>query len=234
MTQASGSSEHPRAEPADATRELRSLTAAAEKRLLLWLAARMPARVNSDHLTALGLLAMMAAGTFYWLSRRSPWLLHIVNLSLVLNWFGDSLDGTLARHRNRSRPRYGFYVDHMVDAYGALCLVGGLGLSGLMSPGMAVAVLIAYYLLNIHIYLAAYSVGVFKIAYGRLGGTELRILLVILNLAALRQPWFSVSGARHRIFDVCGAVAVAGITAALLVATVRTARTLAERERLPG
>ena len=232
MTATHGDPTAERPEFKDATRELRSLTARAEKRVLLWLAAHMPRWVNSDHLTALGLLAMMGAGACYWLSRRDPRFLNLVNLALVVNWFGDSLDGTLARYRNRSRPRYGFYVDHMVDAYGALCVVGGLGLSGLMSAEIAVGILVAYYLLNIHIFMAAYTLGVFKIAYGRLGGTELRILIILLNLVVLwRGPPALVGG--YRLLDLCGAVTVTGISVALLIATVRTARTLAERERLP-
>src|SRR5512134_1358393 len=117
--------------PNQPQREHRSLTAAAEKRLLVWLAGRMPAVVNSDHLTALGLLGNALAGLGYALAGREPAWLHFVNLSLLLNWFGDSLDGTLARVRNRLRPRYGFYVDHLVDAFGALFLLTGLAASSL-------------------------------------------------------------------------------------------------------
>ena len=217
----------------EAQRDLRGLTAAVEKKALLWLAARMPAGVNSDHLTALGLLAMLLAGIFYALSGRASWLLHLVNLALVVNWFGDSLDGTLARVRNRSRPRYGFYVDHLVDAFGALFLLAGLALSGLMSERVAAALLIVYYLLSINIYLSTYALGVFKISFGALGGTELRILLILGNLIVLRIPQVTIGGESYRLFDVAG-----GLSAIVLaIVTIRSAfqvtRRLYEMERLP-
>ena len=131
----------------EATRELKSLTGSLEKKVLLWLAARLPPWVNSDHLTLLGFLAMVAAGACYALTRRDPRWLHAVNLLLVVNWFGDSLDGTLARHRNRLRPRYGFYVDHIVDMYGFFALLGGLALSPYMSRWVALGLLVVYYIL---------------------------------------------------------------------------------------
>jgi phosphatidylglycerophosphate synthase len=142
------------------TREHRSLTAAAEKRLLVWLAGRMPASVNSDHLTAMGLGGSAMAGLGYALAGRDPAWLHFVNLGLLVNWFGDSLDGTLARVRNHLRPRYGFYVDHLVDAFGALFLLVGLAASGLVSERLALALLVAYYFFSINMYLATCSLGV--------------------------------------------------------------------------
>jgi hypothetical protein len=117
----------------EATRELKSLTGSLERKVLYWFAARLPPWVNSDHLTVLGFLSMVAAGACYALTSYDPRWLHAVNVLLVVNWFGDSLDGTLARHRNRSRPRYGFYVDHIVDMYGFLALLGGLAVSPYMS-----------------------------------------------------------------------------------------------------
>ncbi len=217
----------------EAQRELRSLTARVEKKALLWLAARMPVGVNSDHLTALGLLAMMAAGAFYALSGRAPWLLHLVNLSLVVNWFGDSLDGTLARVRNRSRPRYGFYVDHLVDAFGALFLLSGLALSGLMSERVAAALLVVYYLLSINIYLSTYALGVFKISFGVLGGTELRILLILGNLVALRIPQVTIGGETYRLFDVGGGLSAVVLAIVTIRSAVQVTRRLYEMERLP-
>ena len=138
----------------EAERHLAGLTARAEKRALLWLAPRTPGWVTSDHLTLLGLGAMAACGALYALAGRLPWLLLLVNAALALNWLGDSLDGTLARHRRVERPRFGFYVDHLADAFGALFVLGGLALSGLMSPLVAAAFLAAYYLLAIETYLA--------------------------------------------------------------------------------
>src|SRR5215470_17351273 len=113
----------------EAGRSLTSLLAPLEKRLLLWLAARMPRWVRSDHLTVLALVAMLLAGLSYWLARVSDVGLLLVVVWLAINWFGDSLDGTLARVRRQQRPRYGFYVDHIVDCFGVLFLFGGLALS---------------------------------------------------------------------------------------------------------
>ena len=215
----------------EAERRLDGLTARAEKRVLLWLAARTPAFVQPDHLTLLGLLAMVGAGLAYAASgRQAPWL-HVVNLCLTLNWLGDSLDGTLARYRRRSRPRYGFYVDHLVDAFGALFLCGGLALSGLMQPALAAGLLIAYYLVNLEIYLATHTVGVFQISFGPFGGTELRLILSGLNLAALAWPRLQVAGWAGGLFDLVALLAIPGLLAVLLVQATRHARFLARLER---
>jgi phosphatidylglycerophosphate synthase len=216
----------------EARRELRGLTAAVEKNILFWLASRTPACVTPDHLTGLGLLAMLLAGVGYaWSAQRPEWL-HVVNLGLILNWLGDSLDGTLARFRQRCRPRYGFYVDHLVDAFGALFLIGGLALSGHVSVGIAAALLIAYFLVSIDIYLATYALGVFKISFGPFGGTELRLLLILANLALLAHPWLTVLGRQVRLFDVVGATAVAALALVLAVSTARNVRALYELERV--
>jgi archaetidylinositol phosphate synthase len=217
---------------AQPTRELRSLTAEPERRLLLLLAARVPARIGPDHLTALGLLAMLAAGLSYALSARWPILLLAVNAALVLNWLGDSLDGTLARYRQRQRPRYGFYVDHIVDAFGALFVLLGMAASGWVAPWLAVALLVAYLLLSVNIALAACSRGTFKISYGPFGGTELRILLGAANAAVWLWPQILVGGQALRLFDVVAGVALLGVTAALLRSTVQNTRALYELERL--
>lgn len=175
---------------------------------------------------------MVGAGAAYALAWVHPLFLHVVNLLLLVNWFGDSLDGTLARYRNRQRPRYGFYVDHMVDMFGALFLLGGLGLSGYMSLGVAVALLTAYYLVSINVYLTTYTLGVFKISYGGFGGTELRILLGLVNLLVLWVPRIRVAGHEFLLFDVCGVIATAGMVVVLLASTVQNTRRLYELERL--
>ncbi|HEU0093218.1 MAG TPA: hypothetical protein VFS78_13970 [Vicinamibacteria bacterium] len=213
-------------------RELTSLTAEPERRALLFLAARVPAAVGPDHLTALGLVAMLAAGAAYALSARWPLLLLAVNALLVLNWLGDSLDGTLARYRQRTRPRYGFYVDHMVDALGALGLLLGLAASGWMTPRLAVALLLAYLLLSVNIALAACSRGTFKISYGPFGGTELRILLALANTAVWLWPQVVVGGRAVMAFDVMGGLALLGLVAALVRSTVQNACALYALERL--
>lgn len=215
----------------EAERRLDGLTARTEKRVLLWLAARTPSVVQPDHLTLLGLLAMLGAGLAYAASARQPLWLHAVNTALTLNWLGDSLDGTLARFRRRSRPRYGFYVDHLVDAFGALFLCGGLAVSGLMHPALAAGLLIAYYLVNLEIYLATHTLGVFQISFGPFGGTELRLLLSGLNLLALAWPRVGLLGWQGGLFDLVALLAIPGLLAVLLVQATRHARCLAQLER---
>src|SRR4030095_2760610 len=166
----------------DATREQTSILAPLERAALRSLARRMPARVNSDHLSLLGLVAMFLAGIFYAMSGRNPLLLHVVNLCIFLNWFGDSLDGTLARYRHHLRPRYGFYVDHIIDTFGTMFLIFGLALSGYMTERVAAATLIVFLMLAINSYLAAYTMGLFKIWHGKLGPTEIRLVIIIGNL----------------------------------------------------
>ena len=144
---------------------------------MLGLAARMPLWVTSDHLTLLGFVAMSLAGASYLLARRHPVGLLLATACLALNWFGDSLDGTLARVRNQQRPRYGFYVDHMVDSFGALFLMTGLATSGYVDWRIAMGMLVTFLLLSIETYLASYTLGIFRLSFAKFGPTEIRILL---------------------------------------------------------
>jgi archaetidylinositol phosphate synthase len=203
-----------------------SLTAQVEKTALIWLAQRIPRCINSDHLTGLGILAQLFAGFSYALARWNRYALLPVIFFLALNWLGDSLDGTLARVRNQQRPRYGFYVDHMVDSFGALFLMGGLALSRYMQPGLAIALLIAFLLLSIQSYLATYTIGEFHLSFWRFGPTELRILLAIGNLAILRNPVVHLLGhGPYRLFDVGGTIGLAGMAVMLLwITAANTAR----------
>jgi len=184
----------------NAERKQDSLLAPAERHVLAWLAARVPQRVGPDHLTALGLLALVLAGIFYGTTSRWPASILLVNICLAVNWFGDSLDGTLARFRNQQRPRYGFYVDHIVDSFGALFVLGGLGWSGLMSERVALALLIAFLLLSIDSYLAAYTRSQFKLSFWLFSPTELRILLALGNVVAYSKPTVTIFGERHNFF----------------------------------
>jgi archaetidylinositol phosphate synthase len=218
----------------DANRVIVSVLAPAERKTLQFLAARMPARVNSDHLTALALAAMMGAGLSFWLARFSPLGLVLVVFCLALNWFGDSLDGTLARYRSHQRPRYGYYVDHVVDAFGALFLFAGLAASGFMSPIVAMGLLIGYLMLSAEIYLAAHVLGEFKITYFQMGPTELRILLAAGTLVLFVKPNVVLFGESYRLFDIGGLAGMAGMFVTLLVSAVSHTRTLYAAEPLPG
>ena len=216
------------------TRELESILSHLEKKCLVWMAERMPRVINSDHLTVLGLLGMFGAGLSFWAARDEPLALIGVVAFLFLNWFGDSLDGTLARVRQHLRPMYGYYVDHVVDVFGAFFLLGGLALSGYMSTVVAAAVMVVYLMLVSEIYLAAYAVGTFRIHFLKMGPTELRILFAIGTLYLLYKPHVTVFGAQHLLFDVGGLCAAVGIMAALLVNVVRNTHRLYVEEPLPN
>jgi phosphatidylglycerophosphate synthase len=167
-------------------------------------------------LTALGFASLLGVGLSYWYSRYSRIGLLLVAVFFVLNWFGDSLDGTLARVRNRQRPRYGFYVDHILDACGSVFVFAGLALSGYMSERIAVGLLVAYFLLSIEVYLATYTVGRFQLSFGAFSPTELRLLLIIGNIALLTKPFVTLAGKQFLLFDVGGLIGIAGMSAALL------------------
>jgi archaetidylinositol phosphate synthase len=216
----------------EARRTQESFLASAEKKTLIWLAERTPSWINSDHLTLFGLLAMAGAGAGYWWSRSNRAGLFVVIACLAFNWLGDSLDGTLARIRNCQRPRYGFYVDHLVDAVGALFLLGGLALSGYMSPLVAIGLLIAYLLLSIEVYLASYTLGDFRISYFKVSPTELRILLSIGNLVLLYKSIAHLFGRAYRLFDVGGTIGISGMLLVLAISIVRNTVKLYRREPL--
>jgi phosphatidylglycerophosphate synthase len=204
-----------------AVRENSGLLAGLEKQVLVWIARRLPAWVNSDHLTALGFVSILATGVSYWQSRTARGALIAAVVALALNWFGDSLDGTLARVRNRQRPRYGFYVDHILDAVGMLFLIAGLALSGLVMPAIAGAFLVAYLLLSIEVYLATYTLGTFHLSFWSFGPTELRILLGIGTLAAFRRPYATIAGHDFLLFDVGFAIGTLALAIVLAQAVIR-------------
>jgi archaetidylinositol phosphate synthase len=208
-----------------------SWVAAAEKRALLWLAIRMPAWISPDHLTLLGLTAQIGAGACYALARGNKYALLGVIACLAANWLGDSLDGTLARVRQRLRPRYGFYVDHILDTFGALALMAGLAVSGCMHPWIAIGLLIGFLMLSIQSYLAAYTLGEFRLSFWRFGPTELRILLATGNLAFLWKPQVHFLGAQYLLFDVGGAIGLIGMGLMLIRFTLQnTLRLYREHE----
>jgi len=216
----------------DMPRLQESWTAASERRILLWLAAHTPSRIGPDHLTVLGLAAQIGAGAFYAVASRHRYALLGVIACLALNWFGDSLDGTLARVRHCQRPKYGFYVDHMVDSFGALALMGGLALSGYMHPWIAIGLLVAFLMLSIQSYLATHVFGEFRLSFWRFGPTELRRLLAIGNLALLWKPVVHFIGGKYRLFDVGGAIGLAGMSLMLVFFTAQNTARLYRAERI--
>src|SRR6267378_1144231 len=209
-----------------------SWVADGEKWALLRLAGRTPEWIGPDHLTALGLVAQIGAGICYGLAASNKYALLGVIACLALNWLGDSLDGTLARVRNRQRPRYGFYVDHMSDSFGAVALMGGLAMSGYMSPEVAIGLLIGFLMLSLQSYLATHTRGEFRLSFWRFGPTELRILLAIGNLALLWKPIIQIFGGQYRLFDVGGAIGLIGMTLILLFFTAQNTARLYREEKL--
>ena len=206
-----------------------AVTADLEKRLLVWIAERLPARVNSDHLTSLGAVALAGVGACYW---AGGWALAFVFPLLVANWFGDSLDGTLARVRNRQRPRYGYYVDHVLDAVGFLCIFGGLMLGGHMSPLVGLGFVAAYFLLVVEISLATHARGTFRLAAWGIGPTELRMLLAAGTFALMRSGSVTMFGHTWLLFDVGGAVGIAGLLLTFVRSAVTNGIALYREERL--
>lgn len=204
-----------------ATRVMTGISVPLERRILVWLARRVPRAIGADHLTALGFLAMLGAGGCYWLAGSHPAALAGVVVCLAINWLGDSLDGTVARVRNQQRPRYGFYVDHTLDMFGTAFLLGGLALSGFMTPLVAVGLLAAYLMLTNEVYLATYCLASFRLAFFRIGPTELRIILAIGTAVLAVKPHVSLFGTRFLLFDVGAVVAIAGIAAALLAGAIQ-------------
>ena len=216
----------------EAVRVQQNIIANMEKKVLIWLAARTPQAINSDHLTALGALGMLFTGVSYALARYSQYGLLLACTFLALNWLGDSLDGTLARYRNRQRPRYGFYVDHIIDCFGVTAVLAGLSASSFMQPMVAAWVLVAYLLLSAEIFLATYALGKFEMSYVGLGPTELRILLCIGNVFLFFQPEAHPFGLPLSLLDFGGVIGAIGMTGIALFSAIKHGRVLFEAERL--
>ncbi len=221
------------AKKAGHVRENHSVLARVEKKTLIWIAERLPLWVNSDHLSLLGLTAMVVAGGAFWAAHLHSAALLVVVVALAVNWFGDSLDGTVARVRNHQRPRYGFYVDHVIDVVGAFFLFGGMALSPYVSPVVSLVLLVAYLMLCAETYLATHARGVFRLSMFWMGPTELRILLSIGALFLLYKPTVVIAGTHLLLFDVGGVVAIVGMFLALLVSTVGNTLALYRAEPLP-
>lgn len=208
----------------------RALTADAEKRLLVWIARRLPPAIHSDHLTSAGFLALIGVGASFWAGGAA--LLLVIPL-LVLNWFGDSLDGTVARVRQRERPRYGYYVDHVLDAAGFVALFGGLALGGHMTPLVALGFLTAYFLVVVEVSLATHARGTFRLSAWGVGPTELRVLLALGTLQLMRSDVVVAFGHRWLLFDVGGALGIAGLLLTFVRAAIANGAALYREERLP-
>ena len=217
------------------TRHHGSVLATVERHALVWLARRMPPWVTSDGLTFLGAAGMAGVGGALAGASASRGWLAFVPVFLAINWFGDSLDGTLARVRNVQRPRYGYYLDHVIDLVNTLVLFTGLAVSGIASPLVAGGLLVTYLLLAAESFLATHALGVFRISFGGFGPTELRILLAIGAIAAIEHPVVTPLGLGEvRLWDIGGVCGVAGMLTVFAITAVRNARALSAADPMPG
>jgi phosphatidylglycerophosphate synthase len=221
-----------------ASREMRFLLAGPERRVLRALAGRVPRRLRPNHFTVLGTLGAAGAGTAYALSSYDAAWLWVASALLAVNWLGDSLDGTLARVRGAERPRYGYYLDHLVDAFSTAAIGIGLGLSPYVDFGVALGLVLVYLVLSINVYLESTVFGVFRLAYGRLGPTEVRVLLIGVNAAlalAARRPglW---PASLESVANAALVVVLLGMVALLVLRFARNLSHLAklEPQALPG
>jgi phosphatidylglycerophosphate synthase len=221
-------------EAVEATREPSFLLAGPEKRVLRAIARRLPHWVLPDDLTALGVLASIGIAAAYALSGSGSGWLWAASALLVVHWLGDSLDGTLARVRGIGRPRYGYYLDHLVDGIATAMIGIGLGLSPYMALSVGAILVVAYLVLSINVYLESQALGRFSIGYGRLGPTEARILLIGLNtaLALGLDLHVTIAGLGVTVLDVVGVGLAGAMLAALAVRARGNLRALARLE--PG
>ena len=204
-----------------------------EKRTLIWIAERLPRAINSDHLSAVGLLGMVAVGVCFAVGGTHAWALPLVVVALAVNWFGDSLDGTLARVRKQQRPRYGYYIDHVLDILGTACLFAGLMLGGHITPVVAMVLVAAYFAVMAEVFLATAARGQFRMSFLGVGPTELRLVLAAGALALMRDPQVSIPElGSFGLFDVGATVATAGLAAAFVVSGWRDGRALYAEEPL--
>jgi len=195
-----------------------------ERPALQWLARRMPAWVTPDVLTGIGVVAAIMIFVGYWLTNMSAWWLWFVNIGFVLNWFGDSLDGTLARYRKIERPKFGFYIDHTVDAASEFLTIIGIGLSPYLRLDIAAFALIGYLLVSVHVYVRTAVDGVFKISFSLIGPTEMRVIIMLVNTAiffrgnpAVTLPFVGETTG----FDIVGVLLAVGMGIAFLVSSTR-------------
>jgi archaetidylinositol phosphate synthase len=217
----------------EAVRVQEAITAPLERRALAWLARRTPDWIGPDHLTVLGFVAQFLAGACYALAPWSQFGLLGATFFIGVNWLGDSLDGTLARYRDQPRPRYGFYVDHMSDTFGAIFLMTGLAASGYLHWELSAAMLTAFLTLSIETYLASYTLADFRLSHGYFGPTEIRILMAVGNVALLFSPRVTVFGRELFLLDIGGAIATAAMMGMAIVAAIGHTKRLYNEERLP-
>ena len=227
---------------ADAVRIQTSVLNALEKKVLVWLAERQPKWMTSDILTYIGTFGAVVIAAGYILSAWNINFLWLSSLGFVINWYGDSLDGTLARVRKTQRPVYGYYIDHTVDCINEFIMFIGIGLSGLMHFSLAMVILAVYFMLTINVSINAHLKKEFRLTYAKLGPTEFRILAIIANtILALVRPisefalTFFIFGREFTLasLDIVGIVVLLVLAVIYLTTIVRDGRGYAEMDPMP-
>jgi len=204
--------------------------AANERRLLNWLCPRLPQWITPDMMTMLGFAGALMVGVGYIFSIQNLTWLWLAQLGYLLNWFGDSLDGSLARYRRIERPNYGYFIDHSVDALATMAMLVGLGLGPFVELEVALLALVAYLLLSIHTYLCAQVIDEFKLTYLAGGPTELRLMLMAMTAAMFFVGQDKLFGTGLSAFDIFALVVAAILVGIFVSQTASTARLLAKRE----
>lgn len=226
----------------NAVRIQTSLLNGVEKKALVWLAERQPRWMTSDILTAIGSIGAFIIGLGYILAPISIHFLWLSCLGFFINWYGDSLDGTLARVRKKQRPIYGFYLDHTIDCINEMFMFLGLGLSGLMHFDLALFIYVFYLLMTVNVSVNAHLKGEFKLTYAKLGPTELRIIAVILNMllilvAPIREFAWNLTISGHNLslsaLDLGGIVIFLGLACAYFVTIIKDAKGYAKMDPMP-
>jgi len=194
-----------------------------ERPALKWLAAHMPTWVNPDILTIFGVFGALLIFISYWLTRFNHHFLWLANLGFIINWFGDSLDGTLARYRNKQRPKFGYFIDHTTDSFSEFLIIIGLGLSPYMRFDIASLILLGYFLMSIYVYVSIYVSGLFKISYGKFGPTEMRVLAMILNIVVyfVGKPMIKFTFGEVCVYDIAGGLVATVLIMIYIVSTLR-------------
>jgi len=204
-----------------------------ERPALKWLAEHMPRWMTPDILTGIGFLGAVLIAISYYLTNYNPAFLWLASFGFVVNWFGDSLDGTLARFRHIERPRYGFFLDHTLDSASETIIFIGLGLSPYVNLDLAFLALIGYLLLSIFVFISTYVSGEFKISYGRFGPTEIRAVAILANtlIFFMGNPVVEILNWNIQLYDLLLGFITVVLYSIFIVSTILRARQLNEMEK---
>jgi len=210
------------------TRIQNSILDPIERRALHWLAERTPQRITPDTLTIIGILGSLVIFAGYVFTNTSSGFLWLASIGFIINWYGDSLDGTLARFRKIERPKFGFYIDHIVDAFSQVIVFTGLGLSAYVRLDIACLAMSGYLLLSVLAYVYAFVTGVFRISYAKIGPTEVRVIAIVANILVFffGNPVYEFFGADISAFDSLIVVIAVLLALFFLITSIRYGRSL--------